>query len=75
MFDSIGGLFSSAAQAIGGMIGGPIGAALGGMIADFAIQFVGDQLGQSLSNSSLPFDAQSLFSGNFLSAFTSAFRG
>lgn len=75
MFDGIGDLVSSAAKAIGGAIGGPLGATIGGMLADFAIQAIDGELGQSLSNSGLPFDAQSLFSGDFMSAFAGAFKG
>lgn len=72
MFDGIGDLFSSAAKALGGAIGGPAGAMIGGLFADFAMQAVGDQLDQSLSSSNLPFDAQNLFSGNFMAAFQDA---
>ncbi|NZA26791.1 hypothetical protein H0E84_10385 [Luteimonas sp. SJ-92] len=75
MFDGIGDLVSAAAKAIGGAIGGPVGAMIGGMLADFAVQAIEGQLGESLSSSGLPFDAQSLFSGNFMQAFQSALRG
>lgn len=75
MFDGISDIVKSAAQTLGGTIGGPIGAMIGGMLADFAIQTIGDQLDQSLSNANLPFDAQSLFSGQYMKAFQGALRG
>lgn len=69
----LGDIAQLAGRIAGGIIGGPVGSMIGSMIGDMIGNVLQGQSVEAAFESSLPLDAQQLFTNNYAGGFNFAF--